>query len=52
MTYNEWYEGLSQEKKTAIKAYKKNADKSRKRGLIKNAIEKSEVPQLHYIGKR
>lgn len=22
MTYNEWYEGLSQEKKTAIKAYK------------------------------
>ena len=51
MTYNEWYEGLSQEKKTAIKAYKKNVDKSKKSGIIKNAKEKSEVPQLHYIGK-
>ncbi len=51
MTYNEWYEGLSQEKKTAIKAYKKNVDKSKKSGIIKNAKDKSEVPQLHYIGK-
>ena len=51
MTYNEWYEGLSQEKKTAIKAYKKNVDKSKKSSIIKNAKEKSEVPQLHYIGK-
>ena len=41
MTYNEWYEGLSQENKTATKAYKKNADKSKKSGIIKNAKEKS-----------
>ena len=41
MTYNEWYEGLSQEKKTATKAYKKNVDKSKKSGIIKNAKEKS-----------
>ena len=34
MTYNEWYEGLSQEKKTAIKAYKKNIDKSKKSGIM------------------
>ena len=34
MTYNEWYEGLSQEKKTAIKAYKKNVDKSKKSGIM------------------
>lgn len=34
MTYNEWYEGLSQEKKTAVKAYKKNVDKSKKSGIM------------------
>lgn len=34
MIYNEWYEGLSQEKKTAIKAYKKNVDKSKKSGIM------------------
>lgn len=51
MTYSEWYEGLSQEKKTAVKAYKKNIDNSGKSGIIEGTKEKSEVPPLHYIGK-
>ena len=36
MTYNEWYEGLSQEKKTAIKAYKnRSADETQYRKYVK-----------------
>lgn len=36
MTYNEWYEGLSQEKKTAIKAYKnRSADETQYTKYVK-----------------
>ena len=45
MTYNEWYEGLSQEKKTAIKAYKNRHTDSEQYSRYVERIGKENMPK-------
>ena len=45
MTYNEWYEGLSQEKKTAVKAYKNRHTDSEQYSRYVERIGKENMPK-------